>query len=82
MFIYFRYAQNGAKFSELFAAALKENGTLCLAVNRRLEADEEDDDDDDFVRVVLGCPDNELKLEASDNIIALVQYQGVSGEKT
>ena len=69
-----RYAENGALFSELFSAALKDNGTLCLAVNRLLEADEFDDDDDDFVRVVLGCPDNTLRLEATDNIIALVQF--------
>ena len=53
---------------------MKESGTLCLAVNRLLEADEFDDDDDDFVRVVLGCPDNNLRLEATDNIIALVQF--------
>ena len=69
-----RYAENGALFSELFTAALRENGTLCLAVNRHLEADEFDDDPDDFVRVVLGCPDNDLRLEPLDNVIALVQF--------
>ena len=76
-----RYAENGALFSELFTAALRENGTLCLAVNRHLEADEYDDDPDDFVRVVLGCPDNDLRLEPDDNIIALVQFDHLK-EKT
>ena len=61
-------------FSELFSAALNENGTLCLAINRLIEADEYDDDEDDLVRVVLGFPDNDLRLEPSDNIIALVQF--------
>ena len=59
---------------ELFVAALKENGTLVIAINRLIEADEEDDDEDDFVRVVLSCPDNDLRLEPTDNIIALVQF--------
>merc|ERR1712012_974592 len=72
-----RYAKNGALFSELFVAALKENGTLCIAINRLIEADEEDDDEDDFVRVVLGCPDNDVRLEATDNIIALVQFNDI-----
>ena len=61
-------------FLELFVAALKENGTLVIAINRLIEADEEDDDEDDFVRVVLSCPDNDLRLEPTDNIIALVQF--------
>ena len=61
-------------FVELFSAALNENGTLCLAISRLIEADEYDDDDDDLVRVVLGFPDNDLRLEPSDNIIALVQF--------
>merc|ERR1719270_654892 len=72
--IWSRYAQNGALFSELFSAALNENGTLCLAINRLIEADKYDDDEDDLVRVVLGFPDNDLRLEPSDNIIALVQF--------
>ena len=47
---------------------------MVIAINRLIEADEEDDDEDDFVRVVLSCPDNDLRLEPTDNIIALVQF--------
>ena len=68
-----RYAQFGARFSDLFSAALREDGTLCLAINRLL--DEEAEGNDDPTRVVISCPDNLTMLQPMDHIIALVQWE-------
>ena len=71
----FRYAENGSLFSELFARALRDTGTLCLAINRLVDADGDDKDESvDLTRVVIGAPDNDMVLQPSDNIIALVQH--------
>ena len=39
-----RYAEWGARYSDLFAAALEEQGTLCLGIYRLLEEEEETED--------------------------------------
>ena len=70
-----RYAENGSLFSELFARALRDTGTLCLAINRLVDADGDDKNESvDLTRVVIGGPDNDLVLQSSDNVIALVQH--------
>ena len=68
-----RYAEYGARFSDLFSEALREKGTLCLAINRLIGEDYEDDGD--LTRVVISCPDNLMTLQPMDNIIAVVQYE-------
>ena len=68
-----RYAEYGARFSDLFSAAIKEQGTLCLAINRLIGEDYEDNGD--LTRVVISCPDNLMTLQPMDNIIAVVQYE-------
>ena len=68
-----RYAEFGARFSDLYSAALREDGTLCLAINRLLDEDFEGNDDP--TRVVISCPDNLVTLQPMDNIIALVQWE-------
>jgi len=70
-----RFAAEGARFSELFSAAIRENGTLCLSIFRLLEEDIDNDGDIDQVRVVLSCPDNNMLLQPLDHIIALVQWE-------
>ena len=32
--LYHRYAEYGSRFGDLYAAALRENGTQCLAIYR------------------------------------------------
>ena len=39
-----RYAEWGARYSDLFAAALEEQGTLCIGIYRLLEEEEEAED--------------------------------------
>ena len=68
-----RYAENGARFLELFVTALRETGMLCLGITRLVAEDSEDDED--LTRVVIGAPDNIFTLQPMDNIIALVQYE-------
>ena len=68
-----RYAENGARFVDLYVTALRENGMLCLGITRLVA--EDSDDDDDLTRVVIGAPDNIFTLQPMDNIIALVQYE-------
>ena len=71
-----RYAENGSLFSELFARALRDTGTLCLAVNRLVDVDgDEKDEREDLTRVVIGAPDNDMVLQSTDHIIALVQHR-------
>ena len=67
-----RYAENGARFVDLYVAALRETGMLCLGITRLVAEDSEDDDD--LTRVVIGAPDNIFTLQPMDNIIALVQF--------
>jgi len=73
-----RFAEYGARFSDLFSAAIRDDGTLCLAINRLLDEDIEENDDP--TRVVISCPDNLTILQPMDHIIALVQW-GDSKEK-
>ena len=68
-----RYAEYGARFSDLFSAALRESGTLCIAINRLLG--EEYEDDGDLTRVVISCPDNLMTLQPMDNILVISQYE-------
>ena len=68
-----RYAENGARFVDLYVTALRETGMLCLGITRLVAEDSEDDDD--LTRVVIGAPDNNFTLQPMDNIIALVQYE-------
>ena len=68
-----RLAQHGARFSDLFSAAIRDDGTLCLAINRLV--DEEGDGVEDPTRVVISCPDNLTLLQPMDHIIALVQWE-------
>jgi len=75
-----RFAQQGAMFGDLFSAAIRENGTLCLSISRLLD-EEPAADTEQEVRVVLGCPDNTMKLQANDHIIALVQWEDEDKEK-
>ena len=37
-----KYAQYGARFSDLFSAALRDAGLLCLAIYRRIDTEEAD----------------------------------------
>ena len=39
-----RYAEWGARYSDLFAAALEEQGTLCIGIYRLLEEEEDTED--------------------------------------
>ena len=39
-----RYAEWGARYSDLFAAALEEQGTLCIGIYRLLEEEEDAED--------------------------------------
>ena len=75
-----RYAENGVKYADLYIAALKEAGALCLGITRMI-AEDNDDDDEDLTRVVIGAPDNKMTLQPMDNIIALVQYEEEDKEK-
>jgi len=75
-----RFATQGAMFGDLFSAAIRENGTLCLSISRLLD-EEPAADTEQEVRVVLGCPDNTMKLQANDHIIALVQWEEEDKEK-
>ena len=62
-------------FSELFSTAIRDNGTLCLAISRVMDTDGDDEDESiELSRVVLGAPDNDMVLQPRDNIIAMVQY--------
>ena len=45
--VWAKYAQYGARFSELFAAAIREQGTLCLGIYRLLDDEKEDIEDPD-----------------------------------
>ena len=74
-----RYADNGVRFADLYVAALRDNGTLCLGITRMIA--EDNDNDDDLTRVVIGAPDNVMTLQPMDNIIALVQYEDEDKEK-
>ena len=74
-----RYAEFGARFSDLYSAALREDGTLCLAINRLLDEDFEGNDDP--TRVVISCPDNMTMLQPMDHIIALVQWEDSKEKK-
>ena len=67
-----RYAENGTRFADLYVAALRENGTLCIGITRMIAEDNENDED--LTRVVISAPDNIMTLQPMDNIIALVQY--------
>ncbi len=40
-----KYAQYGAKFSELYSAALRDAGMLCLAIYRRIEDTDSEEDE-------------------------------------
>ena len=78
-----RYAENRSLFSSLYATALKEAGTLCLAVSRVMDTDGDDEDEsEELTRVVIGAPDNDMILQPSDNIIALVQSHHSEKEKS
>lgn len=80
--VWAKYAQYGARFSELFAAAIREQGTLCLGIYRLLDDEKEDIEDPDVqLRFVLGTPDNTTLLQPSDHIIALVQWEEGDKEK-
>ena len=68
-----RYAENGARFLDLYVTALREAGTLCLGITRLVAEDSEDDED--LTRVVIGAPDNTFTLQPMDNVIALVQFE-------
>ncbi|XP_023325746.1 calcium-activated potassium channel slowpoke [Eurytemora carolleeae] len=70
-----RYAEYGSRFGDLYAAALRENGTQCLAIYRLVEEDLDGDNDIDSIRVTLGAPDNSALLQPDDHIIALVQFE-------
>ena len=72
---YLRYAENGAQFSSLYSTALRDAGCLCLAVTRLMDTDGYDEDEQvELARIVIGAPDNDMILQPSDNVIALVQY--------
>ena len=66
--------------ADLYIAALKEAGALCLGITRMI-AEDNDEDDEDLTRVVIGAPDNKMTLQPMDNIIALVQYEEDDKEK-
>ena len=74
-----RFAQFGARFSDLYSAALRDEGTLCLAINRLI--DEDQDGSEDPTRVVISCPDNLTMLQPMDNIIVLVQWEDSKQKK-
>ena len=89
-----RYAEWGARYSDLFAAALEEQGTLCIGIYRLLEEEEEAEDQVKYLysefnfnplflktRVILSCPENSMGLQPMDHIIALVQWKGEEKEK-
>ena len=40
-----KFAQYGAKFSELYSAALRDAGMLCLAIYRRIEDTDSEEDE-------------------------------------
>ena len=42
-----KYAQYGARFSDLYSAALRDAGMLCLAIYRKIEDLDEDTDDEE-----------------------------------
>ena len=42
-----KYAQYGARFSDLYSATLRDAGMLCLAIYRRIEDTDDDSDDED-----------------------------------
>lgn len=78
-----------ARYSDLFRAALEEQGTLCIGIYRLLE--EEEDTEDQVLlsippsprqtRVVLSCPENTMGLQPGDHIMALVQWRAEDKEK-
>lgn len=80
-----KYAQYGARFSDLYSAALRDAGMLCLAIYRKIEDLDEDTDDEESepnkLRVVLGVPDNTTLLQPSDHIIVLVQWDTSDHDK-
>ena len=90
-----RYAEWGARYSDLFAAALEEQGTLCIGIYRLLEEEEDAEDQVGMTfssvinfnllilktRVILSCPENSMGLQPMDHIIALVQWKGEEKEK-
>ena len=58
----------------MFSAAIRESGTLCVAIFRLIEEDLDDDGELDVQqRVVLSCPENDTLLQPLDHVIALVQ---------
>lgn len=80
--VWARFAQYGARYADLYAAAIREHGTLCLAIYRLLEEDKEESENSDVqLRVVLGTPDNTTLLQPTDHIIALVQWDEGDKEK-
>lgn len=85
-----KFAQYGAKFSELYSAALRDAGMLCLAIYRRIEdtdaeeATETEDTGDEAtekLRFVIGVPDNTTLLQPSDHIIVLMQWDTAEADK-
>ena len=70
--VWSRYAENGARYADLYVTALREAGALCLGITRLIA--EDDEDNDDLTRVVISAPDNNMTLQPMDNIIALVQF--------
>jgi len=77
-----RFADYGARYADLYAAAMREQGTLCLGIYRLLHEEEEEGGNSEAqLRVVLGTPDNTTLLQPTDHIIALVQWEEADKQK-
>jgi len=77
-----RFAEYGARYADLYAAAMREQGTLCLGIYRLLHEEEEEGGNNEAqLRVVLGTPDNTTLLQPTDHIIALVQWEEADKQK-